>query len=78
MVGYRTGLTKSILEETTGEAVVAYLGDDLTDEDGFEALKDRGIGVLVRKNYRPTKADIWIKPPKELLDFLSEWVSDIS
>jgi trehalose 6-phosphate phosphatase len=57
MVGYRRGLTKSILEETTGEAVVAYLGDDLTDEDAFEALKERGIGVLLRKNYRPTKTD---------------------
>jgi trehalose 6-phosphate phosphatase len=68
---------RTILEETTGDAVVAYLGDDLTDEDGFEALKDKGIGVLVRKTYRPTGADIWIKPPEELLAFLSEWVSDL-
>lgn len=24
-----------------------YLGDDLTDEDGFEVLRDRGVGILV-------------------------------
>src|SRR5690606_28001707 len=34
-----------------------YVGDDLTDEDAFEALGERGIGVLVGSPDRPTYAD---------------------
>ena len=55
-------------------AVAAYLGDDLTDEDAFKAIKGKGIGVLVREEPRKTAADIWIKPPDELLSFLSNWL----
>jgi len=57
------------------ETVAAYLGDDFTDEDAFTAIKGHGIGILVRKEFRPTEADIWIKPPDELLSFLSDWIS---
>src|SRR5262249_18704300 len=40
---------KTVLSETPGDSVVAYLGDDLTDEDGFAAvIKARGLAVLVR------------------------------
>jgi trehalose-phosphatase len=66
---------RTILEEMENDAVVAYLGDDLTDEDAFRAIKGKGMGVLVRSNLRPTAADIWISPPKELLEFLSGWLS---
>jgi trehalose-6-phosphatase len=52
---------------------VAYLGDDLTDEDAFRALKGKGLSVLVRKESRTTEADCWLKPPDELLDFLKKW-----
>ena len=67
---------RTILEETNGRAVVAYLGDDLTDEDAFRTLKGKGVGVLVREQWRPTEADIWIQPPQELLAFLAEWLPD--
>src|SRR3954466_13549685 len=33
-----------------------YLGDDLTDEDAFRALGDRGIGILVTDEPRETAA----------------------
>ena len=69
---------RTILEETNGPAVVAYLGDDLTDEDAFKAIKGKGVGVLVREQWRPTEADVWIKPPGELLAFLAEWLPDKS
>ncbi len=63
---------KSILDES-GEAVIAYLGDDLTDEDAFRALGGKGLRILVRKEIRDTLADIRLTPPDELLDFLDRW-----
>jgi len=64
----------TILSEAAPEgAVTAYLGDDLTDEDAFRAIKGKGIGVLVRKERRETEADLWLKPPEELLEFLKNW-----
>jgi trehalose 6-phosphate phosphatase len=65
---------ETILEEMEKDSVVAYLGDDLTDEDAFRSVKGKGIGVLVREELRPTLADVWIKPPAELLAFLSNWL----
>jgi trehalose 6-phosphate phosphatase len=65
---------KTILDEMAQDTAAAYLGDDLTDEDAFEAIKGRGISVLVREQLRPTAADFWIRPPKELLAFLSLWL----
>lgn len=51
----------------------AYLGDDLTDEDAFKAIDGRGLSVLVRPQYRPTSARLWLRPPDDLLDFLDRW-----
>jgi trehalose 6-phosphate phosphatase len=64
---------KAVLSETPGEAAVAYLGDDVTDEDAFSAVKPRGLAVLVRPELRETTADAWITPPGELLAFLRRW-----
>ena len=64
---------KAVLSETPEGSAVAYLGDDITDEDAFRAVKPRGLGVLVRPELRETAADIWIRPPDELLSFLRHW-----
>jgi len=64
---------REIISETGPSAVLAYLGDDFTDEDAFKILKGRGLCVLVREELRKTSADIWLKPPKELLEFLQNW-----
>lgn len=63
----------AILAETAEDCAVAYLGDDITDEDAFDAVKARGIAVLVRPQYRDTLADIWIRPPRELVAFIRRW-----
>ncbi|HJX18677.1 MAG TPA: trehalose-phosphatase [Acidiferrobacterales bacterium] len=55
------------------DAQLAYLGDDITDEDAFRALTDTDLGVLVRAELRATGAGLWIAPPDELLDFLQRW-----
>lgn len=66
---------KRILNEVDMDDFIAYLGDDLTDEDAFRQLHGRGISVLVRSELRKTGADLWIKPPDELLNFLQMWIS---
>lgn len=64
---------QAVLSETVAQAAVAYLGDDLTDEDAFLAVKPRGLAVLVRPELRETAADVWIRPPRELIAFLRRW-----
>jgi len=64
---------ESVLSETAGGSAVAYLGDDLTDEDAFRAVKPHGVAVLVRPELRETEADLWIRPPRELIAFLNRW-----
>jgi trehalose-phosphatase len=72
--GFHKGeVVKEILAECGQDVSMAYLGDDLTDEDAFRALKGKGLSVLVRETYRETLADCWLRPPDELLDFLQNW-----
>jgi trehalose 6-phosphate phosphatase len=62
-----------ILSTMPDGVTAAYLGDDITDEDAFMAMTGRGIRVLVRDEFRPTAADVWLRPPGDLLAFLTEW-----
>jgi trehalose-phosphatase len=63
----------AVLSGMGPRTVAAYLGDDQTDEDAFEAIQGRGIGVLVRPQFRATAADVWLQPPAGLLEFLQRW-----
>ena len=75
----KANAVKTILSEMKNDAIVAFLGDDQTDEDAFTALQDKtvlqgkGLSVLVRSTWRPTRADVWLTPPEELLQFLKRW-----
>jgi trehalose 6-phosphate phosphatase len=68
---------ETILMEMGPGVPTAYLGDDVTDERAFRALSARGLGVLVRPRFRKTAAPVWLKPPEELLEFLSRWLASI-
>jgi trehalose 6-phosphate phosphatase len=48
------------------------IGDDVTDEDAFRVLKDRGIAVAVGETPRATAAAYWLKNPAEVETFLGE------
>jgi trehalose 6-phosphate phosphatase len=65
---------REVLDALGDDQPVAFLGDDLTDEDGFRAIRGRGLGILVRKDFRPTAAEVHLRPPQGLLDFLDEWL----
>ncbi len=64
---------REVLKTVTPDTPIAYLGDDLTDEDAFFELKYKGLSVLVRNSLRETQADVWIHPPHELITFLEKW-----
>lgn len=70
----KANAVQAVCEEAGSAAVVAYLGDDATDESAFEAVRGHGLAVLVRPDLRPTGADAWIRPPDELLAFLERWI----
>ena len=53
-----------------GEGVLPiYIGDDLTDEDAFKALKKRGITVFVGEP-KFSNAEYYLKDTKEVFSFL--------
>ena len=68
------GAVEAILKEKGAIGPAAYLGDDFTDEAAFQALKGRGLSVLVRREWRETAADVWLRPPSGLRRFLKQWL----
>ncbi len=65
---------RQILGEEAVDTPMAYLGDDLTDEDAFAAIGGRGLSLLVRSEGRESCARYWLRPPEELLAFLDCWI----
>ena len=58
-----------------GEDVLPfYIGDDVTDEDAFRALKGRGIGIVVWDKPYETAAAYSLKNPLEVREFLLKLV----
>jgi len=71
------GAVEAIVKEAGGGWPVAFLGDDLTDEPAFRAVNSlgrRGLSVLVRREWRQTAAEVWLRPPGELRGFLKQWI----
>ena len=66
---------REILAQYGTDDTCAYLGDDHTDEDAFDAMHahEGGLAVLVREELRETGADAWLRPPEELVAFLERW-----
>ena len=64
---------RRVLEDALPQAAIAYLGDDITDEEAFVEVRPHGLAVLVRERLRDTQAQLWIRPPHELRSFISHW-----
>ncbi len=71
----KSGAIEALLAEARGAGPTAFLGDDLTDEKAFCALRGRGLSVLVRRAWRATWAEVWLRPPEELCGFLDRWIA---
>lgn len=64
-----------ILDHVRGGAALTpiYVGDDMTDEDAYDALPDNGIGVVVRNSEdgdRRSAATFAVDRPEEIADLL--------
>jgi trehalose-phosphatase len=70
------GAVEAILAEGGSFGPVAYLGDDLSDESAFRAVQKlgrRGLSVMVRREWRETAAEVWLRPPGDVIAFLRRW-----
>lgn len=67
-------VVRTLGDELGRQGVLAYLGDDYTDEDAFREVPPTGLPVLVGPELRPTRARLWLRPPEELYVFLQRWL----
>ncbi|SPM42349.1 Trehalose and maltose hydrolase (possible phosphorylase) [Mycobacterium numidiamassiliense] len=67
--------------DASGSLLPIYIGDDLTDEDAFDAVQFDGIGIVVRHNEdgdRKTAARFALQSPDEVREFVqrgSNWLA---
>ena len=63
------------LELNEPDVLPFYIGDDTTDEDGFRALRDQGITIVVEEGSRTTEAQYRLANPDEVREFLQKLAS---
>lgn len=68
-------VVRILLGETKANTASAYLGDDSSDEPAFRRIRGRGLSVLVRPEWRKSAAQLWLRPPDEVVDFLTDWLA---
>lgn len=51
------------------DVLPVYIGDDVTDEDAFEALQGRGLGIRIGHPDEPTAAEYTLRDTEELQRF---------
>ncbi|HEY7050868.1 MAG TPA: trehalose-phosphatase [Mycobacterium sp.] len=84
-VDWNKGTTLAwIREQVTGTAgrpvLPIYIGDDLTDEDAFDAIHTDGISILVRHTEdgdRRSAARFTLENPEQVRDFLDRLADDL-
>jgi alpha,alpha-trehalase len=63
------------LDNDTGEVVPLFIGDDVTDEDAFRAIRERGIGIVVGDDERQSAAHYALRDPGEVRVFLETLIA---
>jgi trehalose-phosphatase len=67
-----------LLERVAPAGVGLYLGDDLTDETAFAALRGHGIGIAVGVTTRETLAELALRDPEEVGSFLHRLTTQLA
>jgi trehalose 6-phosphate phosphatase len=57
------------------EILPVYIGDDITDEDGFRMIYNNGLGILVGSHGQPTAAKYKLKNVDEVRMLLQKLIS---
>ena len=66
-------LYESLRSRIGSEAPIVFIGDDVTDEDAFIAIKDIGLGILVAGTPREaTAATAHLRSVEEVVDFATQ------
>ncbi len=68
--GYALTWLKEKMNWNSEKYFLIFIGDDLTDEDGFKSIKDDGIGILVGSHGEKTSATYALNDTNEVTDFL--------
>jgi trehalose 6-phosphate phosphatase len=63
---------KDALEINDEKYVIFFIGDDVTDEDAFRSIKDKGIGIMVGDHNEKTEALYRLKDTESVPEFLKE------
>ncbi|MFC1590330.1 trehalose-phosphatase [Candidatus Omnitrophota bacterium] len=56
-------------------ASVIYIGDDVTDEYAFRAIRTRGTGILVSEKPKGSAADFRLASPDEVKELFEKYIS---
>jgi len=72
---WNKGIAVLWLLDREAKAFPVYVGDDLTDEDAFQALRNRGVTIFVGKP-KTTKARFYLKDTGEVEKFLELILKD--
>lgn len=65
----------SLMRDKKMEVLPVYIGDDVTDEDAFQALRNRGLTIFVGKP-KNTTARFYVKNTTEVIRFLEMILKD--
>ena len=80
-VDWNKGTTLAwIRDQIGGPGPAIYIGDDLTDEDAFDAVRADGIGIVVRHTEdgdRPSAARFTLDDPEQVREFLDRLADDL-
>lgn len=67
-------VVRTLLGGSMPATLGVFVGDDVADEDAFEAVRDYGFGVQVGGGVRPTLAMARIGSPEAVPQFLEQWL----
>ncbi|HET9876061.1 MAG TPA: trehalose-phosphatase [Mycobacterium sp.] len=68
-------ITDRLSRGETGSLLPIYLGDDITDEDAFDAVRRDGVGIIVRHTDdgdRATAASFALDSPRQVSEFAEQ------